>query len=106
MIATTRSRTNNLAADLNPRVRPMIGGIGRKADDQFGVIPLLPKQPIEHERPFQAARLPPAEPQASVDGSTHARRLSICVRRTPRASQARNKLGQRLAPHRDPDKHK
>lgn len=83
MVSPAGRRADITAGELDPRVRGMVSGRGRQADDQLGVVALLAEELIEDERGCETPRAKAADSQAAIDGA--AQKLGRIPRRARRA---------------------
>jgi hypothetical protein len=61
-------RSDVAAVELNPRMRGLIHGVRRQADDEFGLIALFAEELEQDERADKTARLMIANPERAPNG--------------------------------------
>ena len=91
-----RWRADVASSEFHPRVRVGRARVRRQADHELNLVALLAEEPVEDERPDEAARPVGADVQGPVHGpAEQGRRLDALARRCP--AKVSRELRQRLA---------
>ena len=68
MTPSTRGRPDIPAIKLDPRMRSLVGGVGRQSDHELGLVSLLAQKPVEDQRRDGTSGVKRTDVQGSVDG--------------------------------------